>query len=404
MRVVALVVRPTSGLLQNHYARHVVADTALDDFDAIVMEGGWNGDPSPGSARLRLEDATRFVRSGGVLIVCDMARNTTNQKLEAVLAASSLLRAVPNSKDGYPYYLQDDLARDAETGGFWFAPSEMQVDEWLRPAYDGVDAVLVIHPIYLLPGDAIAASGSGSTEVLFADVFEERNVMAPWASASTVGGGHVAVIGGSVTHDLLVGRSPGNADWISNLVTILTEKSADRMAWSRPLPPRTELTSVLEADESQRLERKSSFLASVDPKRPDIPKSVIQHSVGKSIVALANTDGGHLVIGQADDKTALGLDLDFQLLGGGKDSRDAFEQALAAFLVESLDPSWPSLGATCTWSSDQDNAVMVIHVPRSKKVVHLTAGRDKDAVYVRVLTTTRKLEGRDLTDWLLSRG
>lgn len=128
VRVAALVVPPTPSLLQNHYAEHVVVDSDLHEYDAIVMEGGWNGAPDP-AAPLAVDDAARFVRSGGVLIVCDMARDTTNQKLEAVLAAASLLRAVPNHKDGYLYYLQDDLAREPNTGGFWFAPAEMQVDE-----------------------------------------------------------------------------------------------------------------------------------------------------------------------------------------------------------------------------------------------------------------------------------
>lgn len=403
VRVVALAVPTDSPLLANHYAEHVVAESHLHDYDAIVMEGGWNWEPDPAQARLSQDRATEFVRNGGVLIVCDVDRNTTGKKLDAVNAAAALLRATPKQRDGCVYYLLDDLGRDSETNGFWFAPTEMSVDDWLQPAFDGVDSLLAELPVYIMPGDGIAASGTTSTDVLFADIFEDRAVRAPWASASAVGNGHSVVIGASVTHDSIVDRAPGNAVWINNLVAMLATRSAERVGWSQPLDPRVATADLLKQDESQQLERKSSFLASLDVSRPDVPQKTIQHSVGKSVAALANTDGGYLIIGQADDKTVLGLKHDFKLLGKKRDPRDAFEQSLAAFLERALDPGWSALGITYRWSSDDDDAVLVLHVPRSPSIVHLSADADREVVYVRVLTTTRELKGRALTEWMVGR-
>lgn len=393
-----MVVTDDDTLLNSHLADSLVPESRLQHFDAIVMEGGWQ--PwGAGQARITTESAATFVRGGGQLLVCDIGRNEARNHHDDLVAAKWLLKAVPKYNANLdPEYLQDDLARDPDRYGFWFYPDEMSVSEWLQPAFEGVDRLLVEHPLYLMPGDAIAASGSATTEVLAADVFVDRNIRAPWASMSTVGQGHVLVVGAIITPDPMVERSPGNAIWLGNLLNLAFERTAKRLGWTKPVSiPGDGLSALAGAPESQVLERKASFLASVDPRRPDVPEKVIQKGVGKSIVALANTDGGHLFVGIADDGTPVGLEADFARLRG-EDKRDQFEQRLAQYIQRYIEPS-SILGLKHEWLSIEGKDVLAITVPRAHDTVYLVED-DEEVVYVRSMTTTNALKGRALADWI----
>jgi len=106
------------------------------------------------------------------------------------------------------------------------------------------------------------------------------------------------------------------------------------------------LRSLLDQPETQQLERKSSFLASTDPKHSDIPQYVIQHKVGKSVAALANTDGGYVITGQADDLTIVGLADDFAQITKNS-GRDGFELRLVEYINTSLHPRLGHTGPAC---------------------------------------------------------
>jgi hypothetical protein len=398
VQVAGMVVADDDPLLSGPFADSLVRESRLEGFDAIVMEGGWRPWGAD-LARISLDQALKFVRAGGQLLVCDIDRNEARKYRDDLVAAQRLLKAIPkyNSDLGVEY-LHDDLAQDPDRYGFWFYPSEMLVNDWLRPALDGVDRLLVCHPLSLLPGDAIAASGASTTEVLASDIFVNRGLRAPWASMSSIGHGHVLAVGGIVTPDPMIERSPGNAIWLGNLLNLTLERTSKRMGWTKPVvSPADDLHALAAAPESQTLERKSSFLASVDLAQPDVPEKAIQKGVGKSIVALANTDGGHIFIGIADDGTAVGLDADFERLRGD-DKRDLFEQRLARYIHQNIEPS-STLGLKQEWLTVDGKDVLAITVPKAHDAVYLVENND-DVVYVRTMTTTNTLRGRALTDWL----
>jgi hypothetical protein len=158
------------------------------------------------------------------------------------------------------------------------------------------------------------------------------------------------------------------------------------------------LRALLDRHESQILERKSSFLVPTDPRQKDIPQHVIQHAVAKNVAALANTNGGHVIIGQADDKAILGLASDFAQLRNP--SPDGFELKLVEYINNCLHPGWATLGLRVHWLNFGDREVAIIEVPKSRTRVYLTdkkVGAAED-IYVRSATRTDKLSGRALAD------
>ena len=282
------------------------------------MEGGWN-DPALGEdlARLPLRVAKDFVGSGGVLVIADLDKNAAAQQAATLAQARDLVRTQVRTGEALGQagvrYLYDAAAKEGP-GAMRFFVSEMQVDPWLASALHEIDSLLTGGAVDLLPTGGVAASAHPTTTVHINDLDTGETYPWAWASADEYGAGHIAVIGARISYDALVDACPDNARWISHLLELLVSRSRENRTWRTPGGRSTagvQLDALIASDESQELERKSSFLTPADPKRSTIPTGVIQHAIGKSIAGLANTDGGHLIIGQADDGTVLGLKADF---------------------------------------------------------------------------------------------
>src|SRR4051794_36958079 len=60
-----------SGNIGAHLSDFVVPIAMLDDFDAVVIEGGWNDDGMPGLPKMSTRVARDFITRGGQLIIAD---------------------------------------------------------------------------------------------------------------------------------------------------------------------------------------------------------------------------------------------------------------------------------------------------------------------------------------------
>jgi Putative DNA-binding domain len=408
LRVCGAIFRPDSRVFQGRVPDWVMSPDALDEFDVVYMEGGWNDDRG---ARFRLELAEPFVSHGGQLLVADVGRNEAQSQRQSLKDAEALFGASVSFGEGVlgqegVRYLYDEGAR--ERGGTRFFPSQMTcLRDWLRTPLEGIDSILTASAVELKPwGADIAACGNVSTtRILVNDCFVEEAGIHPWASVNEYGQGHAVLVGAHVSEDFLVDQCQDNARWISNLIALLTDRSRETAGWLVRKSARSEagagLRGLLDRPESQRLERKSSFQVSIDPNRPDVPQHVIQHGVGKSIAAFANTDGGHVIIGQDDQGTVLGLEKDFAT-GRNKD-RDGFEQRLVQYADNHLNPRWETLGLRVHWVETEAGDVAIVEVPESDEVVWLKQKGGAEELYVRRGTRTDALSGRDLTDWLKAR-
>ena len=80
---------------------------------------------------------------------------------------------------------------------------------------------------------------------------------------------------------------------------------------------RADIERLLVSDESARLEFKASLRVPVDPRKPGDKRTAgeleraIECEVIETLAALLNTDGGTLIIGVKDDRTIVGIDVDY---------------------------------------------------------------------------------------------
>jgi serine/threonine protein kinase len=80
---------------------------------------------------------------------------------------------------------------------------------------------------------------------------------------------------------------------------------------------RADIERLLTSDESARLEFKASLRVPTDPPKPGDKRCAgeleraIEHETIETLAAFLNTDGGTLIIGVKDDRTIVGIDVDY---------------------------------------------------------------------------------------------
>lgn len=414
MEVFGAIVEPDCDLLNGRVGDWVMSAGALDEIDVVYMEGGWTDGSGSATERFPLALAESFVFGGGQLFVADVNRHEAQKNRESLQAAVNLFGALVSYGEAAGYrgirYLHDGGAE--EQWGTRFFTNQMYVSEKLLPAMTGIDSILTQSAVQLdiLRAD-IAASGNRSTRVLVNDLlvdtagFIPGAAIAPWASVSECGHGHAVLIGANISGDVHVDHCPDNARWISNLMTLLNDRSRETAGWTPRKSRRTQtmlnLRTLLDQSESQILERKSSFLVSPETKQLE---TFLPHMVGKSIAALANTDGGYVIIGQDDHGNPLGLGSDFAVVKGG--DRDGFEQKLTEYADNHLTPRWETLGLHVHWIEAEVGDIAVVEVPQQPKdtVVMLKKSKGSaEELYVRRGTRTDALTGRLMLDWYRAR-
>jgi predicted HTH transcriptional regulator len=115
----------------------------------------------------------------------------------------------------------------------------------------------------------------------------------------------------------------------------------------------------------------------------------IELVVGKTVAALANTDGGHLLIGVADDGTVLGLDDDLGLMK--KPDVDRFELWLRDYLTQTLGGA-AATSAVVRFPSIDGREICWVAIPPSTRPVYLVPGKSQPPqLWVRVGNSTRQL-------------
>lgn len=398
------IVEPGSSLLGGQNSSYCRVEGALNS-DIIFFEGGWPADH--GVTRARLDPLIEFAQAGGLVVIADLDRNQAERAREDLSTARHVIGVVPRFAQGVRY-LHDEATREVGNAQRFFT-SEMRVSDWLAPALEGIDSLLVWGPVELDVADGIAASGHLKTRILVLDEFADEGFPWPWACVRAYGKGHIVVIGAQITGDPYVEACPDNARWISNLLALLADRAHENRTWAADRPasrPTRNLSELLERDESVIHERKGSFLTPLE--RPETTDQiVVQLAVLKAIAALTNTDGGNLVIGQDDHGSPLGLAEDFKRLRRKQD-RDEFALKLVEFVDQRLSRNWVNLGLRLDWLTVNGVDVAVIEVPRSKAPVwaNLTQGKGgrPDTMLVRSGPRSTVLDGPELGEWLVGRG
>jgi len=147
--------------------------------------------------------------------------------------------------------------------------------------------------------------------------------------------------------------------------------------------------------EGQRLEFKETLEWDI---RQQKGNRELHKEICKTVCALANADGGTLLIGVADSGEIKGLERDFGLCKAGKQNRDGFQLKLQDLLREHLSPL-PINSVGISFCDFAEGVICKVDVKPSRKVVHI----DAQDVYVRFGNQSLKLTGQQLTEWIEER-
>jgi len=152
------------------------------------------------------------------------------------------------------------------------------------------------------------------------------------------------------------------------------------------------LATRIKHGETASLEFKSSLRWNIHAKKVD---REIENAVLKTIVAFCNTKGGELLIGVADDKSIIGLDLD------GFPNDDKFQLHLRNLL---LDRIVPSVAEIVTFEMVTMNGKTICHVTcQQSKTKDLWLKPDKnipERFYVRLGPSSTELAPREAVAYI----
>jgi hypothetical protein len=104
---------------------------------------------------------------------------------------------------------------------------DMVVSDWLKPAYDGVDKILVGIPGRLEHFRHVLASGNRSTTQANGDVYGFESDSGIFASVSPYLNGQVIFIAGNISGDSWSNACPDNLKWFENITRLLLTKTSE---------------------------------------------------------------------------------------------------------------------------------------------------------------------------------
>lgn len=162
------------------------------------------------------------------------------------------------------------------------------------------------------------------------------------------------------------------------------------------------LEDLIAEGESDELEFKSSL-------RWDLNKAVINNKledvIVKTIAAFANSRGGTLLIGVADDGKVLGLECDYQSLGGA--DRDRFELHLRNVLNQQFGKGFVASKVKVNFHEVNENEVCQVDVAQAKEPLILKVsdknGQTTEKFYARSGNSSQEIPLGELSAYIKER-
>ncbi|MFH1370175.1 MAG: ATP-binding protein [Planctomycetota bacterium] len=154
------------------------------------------------------------------------------------------------------------------------------------------------------------------------------------------------------------------------------------------------ISQLIQQGEGRAVEFKEMLEYSVRENKQD---TNLNKECLKTIAAFLNTDGGTLLIGVRDNGEITGIERDLQYVQ--RKNKDGFELKLRDLIKSHLAP-FPSGKINIQFETLTKGMVCRVDIEPVNKNQTIHLGKD---VYIRDGNTTRKLEGRDLTDWIQQR-
>jgi Putative DNA-binding domain len=150
------------------------------------------------------------------------------------------------------------------------------------------------------------------------------------------------------------------------------------------------IEELIEAGESGNVEFKQVLCLNPSTSKKD---ENIAANVIKTVAAFMNSDGGHLLIGVADDGSITGVEQEYIVANPQKRNRDGFELYLADLLMTKIDNGLIHLLQKITFHSIGGRDVCKVDVSRSKNYAYFD-----DKVYVRQGNRSIEIRGKKLVE------
>lgn len=368
--------------------------------DVVLSEGGlylakdWKFSP-----RLALD----FVEGGGVFLVLDAGTNhflnasSLPHELSffgAAIEARSRLTAPQifdeDRNPGNPYSIP-------------CRPAQMQIDDWLRPAFDGVEFITALTPVAMVPAGDVAASAEPTAKIIEADIFRDQGARwsTPFATIRQHGLGYAGIVAAIVTHDDLTNAAPGNRLWLTQLASLLVDEAQlmRQVRGTNQVPPQWEgdprpTAELIEAPEDSTLEIKETVRYNVRAQRRD---KAMEEEVAEAVQEFWNTDGGVVLIGVQDNpRVVTGIARDL------REVQNKNEDGLGLFIAGLLGERISSVVASkvrMRIESVGDERVIRLDVPRGGWAAWL----DDQRFRIRRQNGGIELKGPELTSYLETR-
>jgi ATP-dependent Lon protease len=155
---------------------------------------------------------------------------------------------------------------------------------------------------------------------------------------------------------------------------------------------RVTIAELIAMGESKEVEFKSSARWSYGKGER---AEVVEQAIVRTVAAFLNTSGGTLLIGVRDDGEPIGLEKDYKLTKG---SRDSFENWLTD-LLEGAFGKPPVAGLSVSFRAIDGNDVCRVDVEASSSPVFVKRGNDRD-LFVRFNNSTRQLNAEDVLQYV----
>ena len=152
--------------------------------------------------------------------------------------------------------------------------------------------------------------------------------------------------------------------------------------------------------ESEELELKSSFRWNYKAEMVD---KKMENVIMKSVCAFGNGQGGKLIIGVDDEGEILGLDYDYNSLGGG---RDEFELHLRNLINDNFGKVFATNNIKINFELINEKDVCVIDIKKATKPLYVEISENNQKskkFYVRSGNTSQELSIEDVSDYISGR-
>lgn len=161
-------------------------------------------------------------------------------------------------------------------------------------------------------------------------------------------------------------------------------------------PPALDIVSVLEGNEHESVEFKSTFRWDI---RAGKVNKDLEKAVMKTIAAFLNSQGGYLVIGIDDAKDVVGVHHDYATLS--RKDADGFENHFTLVFKSVIGPEFRQY-VTLQFHPHGDKEICMVTVSPAKKPAYFTLD-GKEEFYIRTGNTTTSLTFREANAYVSSR-